>query len=129
MPQVLRTTLLILYYLLLLAQILMCTLEIVRLALAHLGIGLLPVTYVTLLGACVMRLTRGLGGKMRRWRWANIAIFVALAVTNGVKVAEEVKEGVKTRKGTKYPESDQIIDVSVMIGVYTVLMILEPVLG
>ena len=129
MPRVLRTTLLVLYYLLLLAQILMCTLEIVRLALAHLGIGLLPFTYVTLFAAFVMRLTRGLGGRMRGWRWANIAIFIALAVTNGVKVAEEVKEGVNTRKGTKYPESDQIIDVSVMIGVYTVLMILELVLG
>ena len=66
---------------------------------------------------------------MRGWRWVNLAIFVALAVTNGVKVAEEVKEGVNTRKGTKYPESDEIIDVSVMIGVYTVLMILELVLG
>lgn len=107
----------------------MCTLEIVRLALAHLGIGLLPFTYVTLFAAFIMRLTRGLGGRMRGWRWANIAIFVALAVTNGVKVAEEVKEGVTTRKGTKYPESDEIIDVSVMIGVYTVLMILELVLG
>lgn len=129
MPRVFRTTFLALYYLLLLAQILMCTLEIVRLALAHLGIGLLPFTYVTLFGAFIMRLTRGLGGRIREWRWANIAVFVALLVTNGVKVAEEVKEGVNTRKGTKYPESDEIIDVSVMIGVYTVLMILELVLG
>ena len=129
MPRVLHTTLLVLYYLLLLAQILMCTLEIVRLALAHLGIDLLPFTYVTLFAAFIMRLTKGLGGRMRGWRWANIAVFVALAVVNGVKVAEEVKEGVNTRKGTKYPESDEIIDVSVMIGVYTVLIILELVLG
>ena len=57
----------ILYYLLLLAQILMCVLEIVRLSLADLGIGLLPFTFVAIIVAGVMRLTRGLQGRVRAW--------------------------------------------------------------
>ncbi|KAL2044158.1 hypothetical protein N7G274_002863 [Stereocaulon virgatum] len=116
------------YYLLILAQFLMCVLEIVRLALAHLGIGLLPFTFVTLILAGTLRLTRGVQGSVIGWRWANLAVFIALAITNGVKIAEEVKEGINQRKGTKYPESDEIIDVSVMIGVYAVLGLLEVLL-
>lgn len=103
----------------------MCILEIVRLSLTHLGIGLLPFTFVTLIIAFTLRLTRGLGGSIRGWRWANLAVWIALAVTNGVKVAEEVKEGTNARKGSKYPVSDEITDVSVMIGVYAALAILE----
>ena len=119
----------VLYYLLLAAQILMCTLEIARLALAKYGIGLLPFTYVSLLVALALRFTRGLGGRIGGWRWANIAVFLALAITNAVKVAEETKEGINTRKETKYPESDEVIDVAVMIGVYGALAILEAALG
>ncbi len=115
----------ILYYLLLLAQILMCVLEIVRLSLAHLGIGLLPFTFVAIIVAGAMRLTRGVQGRVRGWRWANLALWIALAITNGVKIAEEVKEGTGMRKGTKYPVVDELTDVSVMIGVYAVLGILE----
>ena len=119
----------ILYYLLLLAQTLMCILEIVRLSLAHLGIGLLPFTFVTLITAAVVRFTRGLGGKIAGSRYANVAVWIALAVTNGVKVAEETKEGVGARKGSKYPVADEITDVSVMIGVYAVLALLEISMG
>ena len=120
--------LVILYYLLLIAQVLMCVLEIVRLALANLGIGLLPFTFVTLILAGTLRFTRGFTGKVLAWTWANLAAFVALAVTNGVKIAEEVKEGTGQRKGTKYPESDEVIDISVMVGVYAALGILETLL-
>lgn len=118
----------ILYFLLLLAQILMCILEITRLSLAHLGIGLLPFTFVTLITAGALRYTNGIRGKVPAWRWANLVVFIALAVTNGVKIAEETKEGTGQRKGSKYPESDEIIDVSVMIGVYAALSVLEIVL-
>ncbi len=45
-----------------------------------------------------------------------------------VKIAEETKEGTGQRKGSKYPESDEITDVSVMIGVYAALGVLEVVL-
>ena len=118
----------ILYYLLLLAQVLMCVLEITRLSLAHLGIGLLPFTFVSLILACALHFTRGFRGRVLGWKWANLAVFIALAITNGVKIAEEVKEGTGQRKGSKYPESDEIIDVSVMIGVYAALAILETML-
>ena len=47
----------------------------------------------------------------------------------GVKVAEERKEGTGARMGSKYPVSDEITDVSVMIGVYAVLALLEVSLG
>ena len=118
----------ILYFLLLIAQILMCILEITRLSLAHLGIGLLPFTFVSLIVAGGSRFTRGVGGRIYGWRWANLGVFIALAVANGVKIAEEVKEGTGQRKGSKYPESDEIIDVSVMIGVYAAMGVLEVVL-
>jgi hypothetical protein len=38
------------------------------------------------------------------------------------------KRGTGQRKGSKYPESDEITDVSVMIGVYAALGVLEVVL-
>ena len=119
----------ILYYLLLLAQILMCILEIVRLSITHLGIGLLPFTFVALIAAAAVRFTKGLRGRIYGWRFLNLALWIALAVTDGVKVAEERKEGTSARKGSKYPVEDEITDVSVMIGVYAVLAILEIFLG
>lgn len=120
-----QRALFVLYMLLLLAQLLMCVLEIARLSLAHLGIGLLPFTFVTLLVAGALRLSHKFRVRVRGWRWANLAVWIALAVTNSVKIAEEVKEGTGQRKGSKYPESDEVIDVSVMIGVYAALAILE----
>ena len=89
------------------------------------GVGLLPFTFVALLTAAAVRFTGGLGGRIHGWRYLNIALWIALAVTNGVKVAEETKEGTGARKGSKYPVSDEITDVSVMIGVYAVLALLE----
>ena len=115
----------IIYYLLLVAQTLMCILEIVRLSLARLGIGLLPFTFVTLITAAAVHFTNGLGGRVVGWKYLNLAIWVALAVTNGMKVAEETKEGTGARKGSKYPVADEMTDVSVMIGVYAVLVIVE----
>lgn len=103
----------------------MCILEIVRLSLTHLGIGLLPFTLVALVTAGVVRLTNGLGGRILAWKYFSLSLWVALAVTNGVKIAEETKEGTGARKGSKYPVADEITDVSVMIGVYAVLAILE----
>lgn len=103
----------------------MCILEIVRLSLAHLGIGLLPFPFVTLITAAAVHFTNGLRGRIFGWRYLNLAVWIALAVTNGVKIAEETKEGSGARKGSKYPVADEMTDVSVMIGVYAVLAILE----
>ena len=107
----------------------MCILEIVRLSLTHLGIGLLPFTFVALIAAAAVHFTDGLRGRIYGWKYLNLALWIALAVTNGVKVAEETKEGTGARKGSKYPVSDEITDVSVMIGVYAVLALLEVCLG
>ncbi|KAF6228843.1 hypothetical protein HO133_006954 [Letharia lupina] len=119
----------ILFYLLIFAQIVMCILEIVRLSYADRGIGLLPFTFVTLVGAAMVHYTQGLEGMIFGWKYLNLAVWIALAVTNGVKVAEEIKEGTGATKGSKYPVSDEMTDVSVMIGVYGMLAILEGFLG
>ena len=121
--------LLILYYLLLLAQTLMCILEIVRLALTRLGVGLLPFTLVALVVAAAVRFTKGLRGRIYTWEYLNLALWTSLAVTNGVKIAQETKEGTGARKGSKYPVADEITDVAVMIGVYAVLAFLEVILN
>lgn len=115
----------ILYYLLLLAQGLMCILEIVRLSLAHLGTGLLGFTFAALITAGTLRYTQGIKGIVPEWRWVNLALWISLAITNGLKISEEVKEGIHGRKGTKYPVVDQFTDVLVMIGVYAILGTLE----
>lgn len=127
-----QTVLIILYTLLIIAAILMTVLEIVRLALAHLGIGLLPFTFVGILVAGVLHLTSAfsrngnlLGGRRGWIRWVNLGLWTALVVVEAVKIAEEVKEGVGTRVGTKYPMADEVTDVGVMIGVYIALGVLE----
>ena len=103
----------------------MCVLEIVRLSLASLGIGLLPFTFVALLVAGLLRATLGFQGKVMIWRWLNLGLWIMLAATNSVKIAQEAKEGIKGRKGSKYPVVDELTDVSVMVGVYAVLTAIE----
>jgi hypothetical protein len=118
----------VLYYLLILAQILMCILEITRLSLASLGIGLLPFTIVGILIAGLVHLfsTRFRDKSSRGWtKVLNTAYWTALVVVEVLKIVEETKEGVGTRKGTKYPMSDEVIDVGVMVGVYVALAVLE----
>lgn len=114
----------ILYFLLLLAQFLMCVLEIVRLSLAQLGIGLLPFIFISLAMAGLLRYIL-IFKRVQQLRWMNLGLWTTLAVTNSVKLSQEVKEGIDNRKGTKYPVVDEITDVSVMIGVYVTLGILE----
>ena len=103
----------------------MCILEIVRLSLASLSIGLLPFTFVALCVAGLLRATLGLRGKVMIWRWLNLGLWIVLAATNSVKIVQEVKEGIDARKGSKYPVVDELTDVSVMVGVYAVLALIE----
>jgi hypothetical protein len=107
----------------------MVTLEIVRLSLIYYGIGLLPFSYVALILGLVLRATNGLRGRIegRMWRGANTFVWVGLLAMNVVKVAGLVKmenNGIY-RTSSKYPMSDQVIDVAVMAGVYLVIGILE----
>jgi hypothetical protein len=106
----------------------MCIIEIVRLALAHLGVGLLPFTLVALIVAGFLHYTYGLCGRIRGSTWLNCELFLSLAIVNGVKLAEEMKEGFHTRKGTKYPMSDEVTDVAVMVALYVILGVLEALL-
>jgi hypothetical protein len=117
----------VLYYILGIVAVLMVTLEIVRLALAGLGIGLLPFTYVAILVALGMRWTDGLRGRVKGWRAAGVALWVGLVAMSAVKVAGEVKEGIGARAGSKYPMLDQVTDVGTMIGLFLVLGVLEVV--
>lgn len=115
----------VLYSFLIVASIAMSALEIARLARAHLGVGLLPFIFVSLILAAALRSTDGLGGYVSVWKWANLGLWLALVATTSVKVAGEAKEGTGARKGTKYPNSDELTDVAVMLGLYVILAVLE----
>ncbi|WPH03953.1 Hypothetical protein R9X50_00683600 [Acrodontium crateriforme] len=122
-------TALVIYYILIVCNILMQTLEIVRLSLIHYGIGLLPFTYVGLILGATLHRTRGLGNRIRFWKVVNLIVWIGLMVMSIVKVVGLDKEGIDGRKGSKYMVSDQVIDVGVMAGVYAVIAVLELILG
>ena len=107
----------------------MQTLEIVRLALVNFGIGLLPFAYVGLIIGALLHWSEGVKGRLRRWQAVNGVVWVGGVVMSVVKVAGLSNEGIDGRKGSKYPVSDQVIDVAVMAGVYTVIGLLEIGLG
>ena len=65
------------------------------------------------------------------WRGVNTFVWLGLLVMNAVKTAGLVKmenNGIY-RTGSKYPMSDQVTDVGVMVGVYLGIAILEIWLG
>jgi heme/copper-type cytochrome/quinol oxidase subunit 1 len=107
----------------------MQTLEVVRLELIHFGITLLPFVYVGLLIAGYLHWSEGISGRVRGWQGINAVVWIGGVVMSAVKVVGLSKEGITARKESKYPMSDQVIDVAVMAGVYAVIAILEMVLG
>lgn len=111
----------------------MQTLEIVRLELIFYGIGLLPFTYVALLLALILHATNGLRGRIRARYWiaANAGVFTGLMAVSVVKVVGLLfmESNNITRQGSKYPMSDQVIDVIVMAGVFLALAVIELLLG
>ena len=114
----------VVYYILVFAMLAMETLEITRLSLAHLGIGLLPFVYVGVLTACALHTFV----TMRLAKVAGVLFWVALAATMAIKLgALRKEEGVSERVGVtaRYPLGDQVTDNGVMIGVEVVLAILE----
>ncbi|TVY53107.1 hypothetical protein LSUE1_G010173, partial [Lachnellula suecica] len=98
------------YYVLIICNILMQTLEIVRLELIHFGIGLLPFTYVGLLLGALLHFSEGVRGRVRGWVALNAVLWLGGMAVCVVKVVGLVKEGINGRKGSKYPVSDQVID-------------------
>lgn len=107
----------------------MQTLEIVRLALIHFGIGLLPFSYVGLLLGGALHWTRGVGGRIAGWEGVNAVLWIGGMVMTVVKTVGLVNEGIHGRKGSKYPVVDQVTDVAVIAGVYLVIQVLEVALG
>jgi len=107
----------------------MQTLEIVRLELLHFGIGLQPFTYVGLILGALLHWSEGAKGRIRGWQAINGIVWMGAIAMSAVQVVGLSKEGINGRKGSKYPISDQVIDVAVMAGVYAVVMILEIMLG
>jgi len=103
----------------------MQTLEIVRLALIYFGIGLLPFAYIGLIIGALFHWSEGVKGRVRGWQAVNGVIWVGGVVISVVKVVGLSNEGIDGRKGSKYPVSDQVIDVAVMAGVYAVIGSLE----
>jgi hypothetical protein len=107
----------------------MQTLEIVRLSLIHFGLALLPFAYVGLLLGAALHWSKGIQGRVRGWQAVNGIIWLGGTVISVVKVVGLVNMGINGRKGSKYPVSDQVIDVAVMAGVYAVIGILEVILA
>jgi hypothetical protein len=127
---ILSRVLAIIYYLLILAMLAMVSLEMARLVVAELGIGLLPFTYVGVLIALANRIA---------WRSRTVGLvsalyWIMLAAAMALKVAAEQAEqmGPEIRAqgvGVQgmYPTSDEVLDNSVMVGVELVLAVLEVV--
>ena len=107
----------------------MQTLEIVRLSLIHYSVADLPFTYVGLILGALLHCSEGMHGRVRVWQAVNGVIWVGGIIMDSVKVAGLVAMGINGRKGSKYPVSDQVIDVAVMAGVYAALGLLEVVIG
>ncbi|ESZ95664.1 hypothetical protein SBOR_3965 [Sclerotinia borealis F-4128] len=117
------------YYILIICNILMLTLEIVRLSLLHYGIGLLPFAYVGLLLSAFLFWSEGTQGRIKWWQGINILVWIGGVIMSVVQaIGLEQQYGINGRKESKYPVSDQIIDVAVMAGVYAVIALLEQVL-
>ncbi|OHF01020.1 hypothetical protein CORC01_03587 [Colletotrichum orchidophilum] len=135
------------YYLLIVAMLAMVSLEMARLSVAQLGIGVLPFTYVGILAALVIHVAvsttsyrSGFGrvgmhiyGGDARWQWTakvvNVLYWVMLMCAMAIKVASQAQEqnvlGVRTGQQAQYPISDSITDNATMMGVELVLLILE----
>ncbi|KAJ8063036.1 hypothetical protein OCU04_008280 [Sclerotinia nivalis] len=117
------------YYFLIFANIVMLTVEIVRLSMLRYGIGLLPFAYVGLLLSAFLFWSEGLHGRIKWWQGINMIVWIGgIAVSVVQVIALEQQFGINGSKGSKYPVSDQFLDVAVMAGVYAVIALLEIIL-
>ncbi|CAL3969523.1 hypothetical protein PZA11_005951 [Diplocarpon coronariae] len=118
-----------LYYILILANILMVTLEIARLSRLPSGIGLLPFSYVGLLLGTLLFWSGGAQGRLRDWQAVNMVLWIGGVAVSAVKVAGLTTQKGGRREGSRYPLEDQVVDVAVIMGVYVGIAVLEVVLG
>lgn len=123
----------------------MVSLEIARLEVAELGIGLLPFAYPGIVIAAGVHLGlvlarkkrrdgRGKGGSARlmveRLGWTfNVLYWVMTAVVWALKIATFVVEGVHSRDGISpgdaYGIEDEVTDLGVMVFLAVVLVVFE----
>ena len=120
----------ILYYVLSVAMIAMVSLEIARREVAHIGIGLLPFTYVRVLFGCAVfwlaRRKNSSPGFVVRV--LSAITYLALAAAMGILLAGlRLQFGKRERVGvtSKYPLGDEVTDTGTMAGVAFVLAVLE----
>ncbi|KAJ7603775.1 hypothetical protein DFH06DRAFT_327802 [Mycena polygramma] len=112
------------------AQIAMTVLELVRLALENLGVGLLPINTIALL--CLFAiLWRGFrSGRTRMTisimavHWFFMTIFEAIKTVR-LHTLEELNP--TTTKTSQYPSSDWLLDNAVMLALYFVFFCTETV--
>ncbi|GAC93929.1 hypothetical protein PHSY_001497 [Pseudozyma hubeiensis SY62] len=120
----LRISMDILYTLLVVAALLMNILQIVRLALANRGVGLLPFNLAGILIVLVLMHLRSASPpavSLTIWSfWTLLVAFTSVALGGMGKL-----KGVEDRLGTEYLLSDEMIDVGVQVGLYAVFWIVE----
>ncbi|KZT51969.1 hypothetical protein CALCODRAFT_521028 [Calocera cornea HHB12733] len=116
----LQKTVWILYLVLLAADIVMSVLEMTRLGIAKLGIGLLPFNTVGLIIAIVIV---GCRGKVS-WLFFPLGFFwLLLVVFEAVKVSR--LRLLPSSTPTGYPGSDQLLDNAVMLGLEALFLLLD----
>ncbi|KAK7033090.1 hypothetical protein R3P38DRAFT_2920642 [Favolaschia claudopus] len=118
----------IVYLVLVGAQIAMTILELVRLALERLGVGLLPANTVGLLCVFAVLWHERTAGRTRITASTFAAYWFLLAVFEAIKTARlhdlEVLNP-NTTKTSQYPSSDWFLDNAVMLGLYIVFFCTE----
>lgn len=118
----------VLYYIFLLANLLLSILEMARLSTIHFGVALLPFVTVGILLAGILHHFRGFNGSIPGYAYFLIVFWVANMVMSIIKTAGLAMEGVHGRKGSMYPLEDQLTDTGVMAGVYLLIAGLEVLL-
>nr|GAT60758.1 predicted protein [Mycena chlorophos] len=116
------------YLVLLGAQIAMTILELVRLGLENLGVGLLPVNTLGLLCAFIVLLRERVHGRSRTLLPIFVAYWLFELVVEAVKTARLNKlqqVDPTTSKDSKYPSSDWFLDNAVMLALYCIFCVTE----
>jgi hypothetical protein len=131
--QLFRKIVEVVYYIAIIINILMQTLEIVRLCLEYFGVGLLPFNYVGLIFGLALHATSGLKGRIRGlfWQGLNTFLWIGMMIVSLVKIAGLVKmehNGIY-RTDSKYPIVDWVTDVAIIAGIYLFLAVMEVWLG
>ncbi|EJT98199.1 hypothetical protein DACRYDRAFT_118924 [Dacryopinax primogenitus] len=107
----------ILYLVLIVADIAMTVLEIARLAVAQLGVGLLPFNTVGLIIAVVLVGIRGSTFMPLFFFWLLLVIFQAIKVHQLMYLPSKTPD--------QYPGSDQLLDNAIMLGLESSFVLLD----